>query len=78
MKHHVVTLSREEMEEFLGLDPETSIDRVDVSFSPMMDEWSVVVELSDPKTRQGIDAVRAATEKLTEQYRDTLKDLEDG
>jgi hypothetical protein len=42
----IVNLSREEMWEFLGVEP-ADIERIDVSFSPSMNEWSIITELLD-------------------------------
>lgn len=75
MSQHVITYRQQEMWDFLGLDYGTPIERIDVSFSPMMNEWSVVAELPEVDREKELDAVRAATEKLTEKYRDSLDDL---
>lgn len=45
----VVNFDREEFAELLGLDVDTGIEAVFVSFSPMMQEWSLIVDLADER-----------------------------
>lgn len=41
----VVSFKRPEFAELLGLESDEGIERVTVSFSPMMGEWSLIVDL---------------------------------
>jgi hypothetical protein len=41
----LVPISREEMADLLGLAPDQPIERIDVTFSPIQDEWTLWVML---------------------------------
>ena len=47
MSVHVVPIDRSDMADLLNLPDDSRIERIEVAFSPMMDEWSFIVDLAD-------------------------------
>ncbi len=51
----IVNFDRDEMAELLGLETDEGIDRIEVSFSPMMQEWSLVIDFDEISSLEAND-----------------------
>lgn len=69
--HYHVQVDHDNLCEFLGIEPDLDIERIDVMYSPVDSLWHIVVEFPPPvvRTKEDIERISREADELWEKIK---------